>query len=436
MTIKALRQAVADNNREQAALKAEGRKLMGIAADVRTPEQSARISAVEGELDALAAKAEQIAVDLARAERFAADEIASAPAITVRERFEDDPKKGFKSHVDFCTAVMQSSMGRADDRLASLRAAAGSDEAGNYSDPHGGYLVPEGLAPGLLTLQPEDDPIGARTRKVPMANPVVSFNARVDKNHSSSVTGGLTVSRRPETVEPASSRQEFERVTLRATSLFGLSYATEEILQDSPISFVSLLSTGFSQEFGSKLIDERLNGSGVGEFEGVNNSPALISVTKETNQAADTIQFENVNKMAARCWGYQGAIWLANQDTKTQVTTLYMPIGTSGDRIPIYQQGSEAAPQGTLLGRPIYFTEYCKTLGDAGDIVLVNWNEYLEGTYQPMQSAESMHVRFVAHERTFKFWMRNDGRGWWRTAMTPKNSSVTLSPFVRLAARA
>jgi hypothetical protein len=75
-----------------------------------------------------------------------------------------------------------------------------------------------------------------------------------------------------------------------------------------------------------------------------------------------------------------------------------------------------------------------QTLGTAGDLMLVNWSQYLEGTYQPLQSAESIHVRFVNNERAFRFTMRNDGAPWWRSALTPKHSSNTLSPYVRLAA--
>ena len=75
-------------------------------------------------------------------------------------------------------------------------------------------------------------------------------------------------------------------------------------------------------------------------------------------------------------------------------------------------------------------------MGDTGDILLVNPTQYLDGLYQPLQSAESLHVRFDSHERAFKFWLRNDGKCWWRAALTPKNSASTLSPFVKLDARA
>lgn len=88
-----------------------------------------------------------------------------------------------------------------------------------------------------------------------------------------------------------------------------------------------------------------------------------------------------------------------------------------------------------LLGRPIYYSEFASKLGDVGDIILGNWSQFLEGIYQPLQSAESVHVRFLNHERTFKFWLRNAGAPWWRSALTPAKSSDTLSPFVTLAAR-
>jgi len=47
--------------------------------------------------------------------------------------------------------------------------------------------------------------------------------------------------------------------------------------------------------------------------------------------------------------------------------------------------------------------------------------------------AESMNVRFVNHERAFKFWLRNAGAPWWRAALTPRESTTTLSPFVVLS---
>ena len=370
------------------------------------------------------------------------------PVATVHNRAVDDPMRGFKSPRDFMTAVMRAGgvegqAARVDERLKPLKvqgtqldklAAAGSDEQSGNDGAFGGFWVPVGMSPDMLETAPEDDPTAALITQMPMDNPIVSINARTDKTHTTSVSGGLTVSRKRQTAAGSSSRMEFEQVTLRANSLFGLAYGTEEILTDSPRSFAAILSAGFTQEFGSHMLEERLRGTGGGEPMGILKSPALVSVAKESAQTADTIVGANVLNMRARCWRYSRAIWLANHDTLPQLATANVA-GTNSDVFLFSPARSVDVPD-TLLGRPIVFTEYAETLGDKGDLILAVWSEYLWGTYQPMQSAESIHVRFVEHERAFKFWMRNDGQPWWRSAITPRKGANSLSAYVTLAARA
>ncbi len=345
-----------------------------------------------------------------------------------------DPMKGFKSPRDFFSAVAEARNGRMDSRLKPLQSAAGSDEHSTQDDAYGGFLVPEAMLPEFLRTEPEPDPMLGRLANIPMNAPVVNLNARVDKNHSSSVSGGLTVTRTMETQASTSSRMAFEKVRLEAYSLFGLSYVTEELLVDSPVTIAALLQQGFRDEFTSNMINERLNGTGAGEHLGIMNSDCLVSVAKEGGQSADTIQIENLIKMSARCWGYDKAVWLANHDCKPELFSLNLASGSAG--AIFYQPSLSADMPDMLLGRPIVYTEYCKTVGDKGDIVLGNWSQYLEGLYQPLKSDESVHVRFLNNERAFRLSLRNAGAPWWRSALTPKNSSDTLSPFVVLDARA
>lgn len=367
-----------------------------------------------------------------------------------------DKQYGFRQHRDFFAAVMKAVQNPAADmdrRLLPLfganagqdeskyiRKAVGSDEARNISDPYGGFLLPTAFSPDFLKIEPENDPIGSRTKKVPMAAQIVKFNARTDKNHTSSVSGGLTVTRRPDTVAASASQMQFEQVVMEAHDLFGLSYASENLLRDSPISFTALLAAGFNDQFTYHLIKERLYGSGVGEFLGIltaldaSNLGPTVSVAKETGQAADTIVYENVLKMRARCWGYDKAVWIANHDCMPQLMTLNQAVGTGG--LPVWQPSAREDHPDMLLGRPLFFSEYAKTVGDQGDLILANWDEYLEGTFQPLASEESIHVRFVNHERAFKFYLRNAGQPWWKCALTPVYSTAKLSPFVVLDARA
>ena len=411
-----------------------------------SPEEQKTLEVNQMELTAVAAgikRYEDLAVYYQTAEAIDVDGPAagtSGPVTTIgnaKAAFQADPNKGFKSVREFLTAVITNSdrpSGEARDERLKFLATAGSDEQGGYSDPYGGFLVPIGFSPQLKRLTPEDDPIGSRVTQVPMTSPSIAIPARVDKDHTSSVSGGLTVCRRAETQTQSASRMEMEKIVLSAYSLFGLAYATEEILTDSPISFAALLEAGFRDQFTSHLINERLNGTGVGEMEGILKSPALVTIDKETGQDAKSIVYENVINMRARCWRYSDAIWLYNHDVLPSLMQLVLPIGTGG--VPLWQTSARDSEPDKMLGRPAVATEYCKTLGAVGDIVLATWSEYLEGTYEALQSAESIHVRFVNHERTFKFWLRNGGKCWWRSALTPKNSTKTLSPFVTLAVRA
>lgn len=361
-------------------------------------------------------------------------------SVSANDAKKSDPKRGYNSHVEFFADVIAAGQNgnrpdKMPEKLKALFNTVGGDEARVSSNPDGGFTIPPAFLPGILSLDPQGSQIdtGAYTRKIPMDSQVVYLNARVDKNHTSSVSGGFRVYRRAETDEVTSSKQTFEQIKLEANSLMGISYATEEILARSPVSFAALIQTGFGEETTSKMNYERLWGTGVGEFMGIMNSSALVTVAKTGSQTADTITGVNLVNMRARAWGYNRCVWMANQDTLPQLMSAHVAL-TNGS-VALFSPGNGTDKPDTLMGRPILFDENLAKLGDLGDIILVNWNEYLEGTLGGVNFQESIHVRFVNNERAFRFTKYNDGQPWWRSALTPKKSSATLSPFVTLAER-
>lgn len=371
-------------------------------------------------IQALRAGYRQVSTDL---------NIGATTDLRVTENFERDPKRGFSAPREmFASIIDGAKTGKLDPRLRSL--AAGSDEHGIYSDPHGGFLIPDAFIVDLKTTPVEADPTIGRTMTVPMTAPRVKIPARVDKNHSSSVSGGLTVAWSGETAAISTSRLTMEVIALETNELVGGAYVTNELLNDSPISFSAILQRSFGEEFQSAKFNAKLNGTGVGQFLGVNNSPCLVTVAKESAQAADTINYTNLIKMRARCWGYQNAIWMANHDTIVQLMSLTDSAGNL-----IWTSSARDGEPDRIIGRPIVFSEYMGTVGDLGDIMVANWGEYLEGSRGGIQMAESIHVRFLNNENTFKFYQYVAGAPWWRSAMTQKNSTNTVSPFVNLAAR-
>lgn len=360
--------------------------------------------------------------------------------LAAKEKFLDDPMRGFSSGRSFFVAVQMHSRGAplsADlrARLKSLQppatpmAAAGSDEQGVYSDPAGGFMVPKGMLPGVKTVGFDPDPIAPLTQKIPMQTVKVGINARVDKDHSSSVSGGLQVYRRSEISQVTATRMLFEQVELTADELMGVAYATDLILRASPESFAAILDRGFRDEYGAKGFSERLDANGVGKPLGVNNADCKIDVAKETNQPARSIVYKNLVNMRARCWNYGAAVWLANHDCLPELLSITAP----GSTVPLFSQAAGGIPD--LFGRPIFFSEFMKTVGTVGDLQVGVWSEYLEGEYAPIENVSSIHVRFLEAETCFRFWKMNGGAPWWRTVLTPKNGA-TLAPFVRLATRA
>lgn len=349
--------------------------------------------------------------------------------ITDRRALDPNP---FPTPGAFLRAVRAAAMGEIDPALRRFQAAQGSDESGLFD-----FAVPTTIAPVVLGTGADDDPAVGRMTPVPMETPTVSVDARVDKNHSTSTSGGLQVYRIPETNDITVSRQKYEQITLTANAAMALTFASQRVMTESPLAFAALLEQGYRDEFASFCLEERMWGTGVGQFTGVLRSPALITVAKESGQANDTIVWQNVVNMRARCWRYRQAVWLATQEAVPQLTTLTVPVGTGGAHVPAWTAGnSEDEMPDQLLGRPLYYSsDACSALGDFGDLVLINWGEYLDATYRPMEMVSSIHVRFQAVENAFRFSYRGDGSPWWRSALTPRRSTTTLSPYVALAAR-
>ncbi len=395
------------------------RKLVAVAKDTLAAAEQAR-DAEQARLDA-----EDKALAAKPSGRVPRVEVGSSNAAK-------DPKRGFENQSDFMRSVMRAGLGMGvDERLKPL-ATQGSDEQQGASNPYGGFLQPVGLIPGVLSLKPEADPFEGLVTRIPMSAPTVKFNARVDKNHSTSVSGGFRWYRHAETRDVDPSRQQFEQITLTANDEMGAVFASENIISDSPESFLAIIQAGMADEAVAFRMNERINGTGVGQRQGALHTPCKIEVAKEDGQEAATIVVENIDNMAARCWRYGSAIYLANHTTRPQLRGLVRNVGTGGVPVPYFSTSMEG--QEFLDGRPIFFTEFCPAVGTVGDLLLIVPSEYLEGVYGGEQFAESIHVRFLANERAFRFFRRTDGQWWWRSALTPKNGS-TLSPVVTLATR-
>lgn len=320
--------------------------------------------------------------------------------------------------------------GRIDERLTT-RSASGLNET-NPSD--GGFLVQEDFVKELLKRTYETGILASKVKKIPIstnANGLKINAVDEDSRANGSRWGGVQTYWESEADELTGSKPKFKQMELSLKKLTGLCYATDELLQDAS-ALESVIRQAFAEEFGFKIDDAILTGSGAGEPLGILNSGALVTVAKETNQT-DKITVENLIKMWNRLWSRSraNAVWYINQELEPYLYTLKI-----GDK-PVYipAGGLSEKPYGTLFGRPVVPLEQCSAAGEVGDIILADIGQYLLIDKGGVKAASSIHVRFLYDENVFRFIYRVDGQPIWNKTLTPYKGSATVSPFVTLAKR-
>lgn len=205
-----------------------------------------------------------------------------------------------------------------------------------------GFSVPEEFAAKWLDDSLEAEivrplaqvwPMEASTRKVP----------GWDGNDRSSGTihGGFAMEWLAEKATGTRQTGKMRKIELKAKK--GAIYAqiSNELAADG-LGFEQQFTVSLVKSIGFGLDDKFLFGTGAGVPQGAlsTGNPALISVTKETGQAATTIVYENLVKMFARvapmCLG--NALWLANATAIPQLLTLTIAVGTGGSHIPVMKE--------------------------------------------------------------------------------------------------
>lgn len=422
---------VAELRAELEALKKKGREITAREDENGnlSAEDETAFAAVEADIEAKVA-------ELADAEKRDDRRRKTAPIASVAalQSVTDEPNPattgGFKSMAEFGVAVRSASMnnGFVDDRLRAALPANNHTAPGSAGE---GYLVPPEYRDQVWDLMfNETDLIGRADLEATSHRQV---EGAADETTPWGATGVQAYWRtEADQMTPSKMKTNGRMITLH--EVYAFVTASEELLEDAP-RLGQRLTTKAAQALNWKINDSVMWGTGSGTPLGFMNSPALVTVAKESGQAADTISVANVTKMFTRLIIAPGdqPIWLANIDVMPQLTTM-----TIGDQ-PVFVPATSlaAAPHGTLLGYPIIFTEHAKTLGDLGDLTLTSMKGYhaLRRT-SGIQAATSMHLFFDYAMTAFRWMFRFGGHPHLSAPVSPANGSNTKSHFVALAERA
>ena len=355
------------------------------------------------------------------------------------EVVKDEADRPFKSLAEQCLAVkaFELSNGRSEDpRLKRLKGVA---TGANENVPsEGGFLLDPTLTAEVMKPIHEEGPFSSQVTRLPVSgNSNYGWINGVDETSraTGSRWGGIRAYWLAEAADKTASKPAFRRINWELKKIAALVYGTDELLADAA-QFSAIVQQGVREELSFMLNDAILNGTGVGQPLGIMNSDALIPIAKETDQVADTIVFENLIKMWARLPSSSKpyANWYINTDCNPQLDSLSLVAGTAAlePRFVGYDQNGIMR----IKGRPVIETEFNATVGDLGDIVLIDPRAYLMWEKAGVEAATSIHVQFKTDETTFRWVMRVDGQPSISSALTPYKGSNTLSPFITLAERA
>lgn len=346
---------------------------------------------------------------------------------------------GFKHMGEFAACVF-AAQGRRDEGASTrLFNALGMNE-GVGED--GGFLVPAEFRDNIMTIVEGEDSLLAMAD-----NSTTSRNAVTQPIDKTTPWGssGIQAYWEGEGQSTTASGAKFEQTTLRLNKLFARIDASDELLDDAP-QLDNYLRMKTPEVMTSVINLAIVQGNGVGKPMGFMKSNALVTIDAETSQPADTIHHRNLVKMMGRMYApsWPRSTWLMHQDVWAQLPLLSFrdigayPSTATGSAVPAYMPptGIAGSPYGTLFGRPIKVLEAMETIGDLGDIALVDMKAYRAVTKAGGTRVDtSIHLKFDTDETVFRFIFRMAGAPWWSSTISPRDGSNTRSPFISLASR-
>jgi HK97 family phage major capsid protein len=363
---------------------------------------------------------------------------AQAPVIDIKPQ----GRKPWNTFGEFLMAVKNAydpSRAVIDDRLIPDRVNGPQNSTGMSVavSSDGGFMVQQTFVQSLMDSIVQKSTVLSRISMIPIGEgsngivmPALAETSRADGSRF----GGARAYWANEGGTATATKPKIREITLKLEKLLAFAYMTEELMRDAT-AMEAFVRKIYSDEMAFKLDDAIFGGTGVGSPLGILNCPALITITKESGQTADTIVWQNIIKMWARLApGSQSrAVWFINQECQPELMTMAQTVGTGGVPVFLPAGGASGSPYMTLLGRPVVPVEQLPKLGDAGDILLADMSDYIGIDKGGLESDTSIHLQFLYDEQVFRFRYRFNGCPYTNSPVTTyKNASSTISPYVAL----
>jgi HK97 family phage major capsid protein len=303
----------------------------------------------------------------------------------------------------------------------------------------GGFLVPEILRTQVLSYM-TSAVIRPRSLLIPMTSlrePIPYLDSESQAS-SAQALGGLTFAWTEEgaAIEPTAA--QFGRLALEARKFAAyLANVPNELCDDSPAFSDIFLPQTIAKGLAWATDDAFINGSGVGEPQGLLNAPCAIQVDRVTSDAvtaADIVAMYKALHPASKAGNT--TCWLVSDSAFSAILDIAVSIGTTPTTAAaspsLWLEWNDRAGYWTLLGAPLFPSDHLPQIGTTGDVVLADLSLYLIGERQELLIERSKAgAGFISGTSNFRIKTRLDARYWLQSSITLENSAV-VSPVVIL----
>jgi len=410
-----------------------------------TAEEEAKKKAYQDGLAALDAMIANEALSASLAPAFTpapaapAAAVPDAGAITGRTtagapNLATDPARGFtgpNALAEFAIAVRRAQKGNIDRRLIEgglwvngLQAA-----PSNYHQESGtteGAMVPPAIASAIWTLVMSDPLMALLTIEPTEGNSVDLYG---DETTPWGATGVLAAWR-AEAAQLSPSKLVTNPKQVRLHELAAFVLATEELVEDAP-RLNDRLTVKAPSAIRWKMIEAFVFGTGAGQPLGWShaNYAGKVALSRKTGAQVNPDDVVNMYARMLRQDGPDNTFWVGNPDILPDLI-LRSTIGN----VPIWMPptGLAAAPNGTLMGRPLFWSDHAQTKGTAGDLQYVNPDGYYAIQKGTTKFDVSIHLYFDYAITAFRWLVRVGGLPLLTAPVSPAKGSNTRSHFVVL----
>lgn len=294
----------------------------------------------------------------------------------------------------------------------------------------GGILVPDQFSAEFLQVSPEAAVVRPRARVIPAGTPPdAKMPIPALDQGANGVYGGVSVGWIGEGGTKADTTPSLTEIELEPKEVAASVIVTDKLLRNAPAASSIIQQLLTNARIGAEDY-AFLRGNGVGKPLGALNSPGRKNITRTTT--SDVVYTDILNMLAAmNPEDLSGCVWVANLTTLPKI----MGIKDSGNN-NIYWGGVartiEGAMPSSLAGLPLIWSGRTPTLGNAGDLALINFNYYLIKDGSGPFIEASPHVYFVNNKTVIKMFWNVDGQLWNKAPLTLEDGSTTVSPVVVL----